>query len=66
MNCMKILTINKIDQIIEILESTERVSEKSEYYKKYAILYLKNYADPLEGERKKSVRIIGEKNEQRS
>ena len=44
---MKRMSIRKIDEMISLLESTERVDGNSEYHKNMAIAYLKNYADAL-------------------
>lgn len=54
---MRRLIIHRINQIIQDLESTERVNGKSERYKQFAISYLQNYRVELECKGKKSVKI---------
>lgn len=54
---MKRLTINKLDEIIQTLESTDYIDNQTQYHKNMAISYLKNYADLLDGKGVKSVKV---------
>lgn len=54
---MKRLTINKLDEIIQTLESTDYIDNQTQYHKNMAISYLKNYADLLDGKGIKSVKV---------
>ena len=61
---MKRISIRKIDEMISLLESIERVDGNSENYKNLAVAYLKNYADAIEDKGMKTVRIRGSEDEQ--
>lgn len=64
---MKRLTVSRIDEIIQTLESAERIDHRTEYHKTMAVSYLKNYADLLDGKGIKSVKLKeGEKIEKRA
>lgn len=64
---MKRLTLSRIDEIIQTLESAERIDHRTEYHKTMAVSYLKNYADLLDGKGIKSVKLKGdEKIEERT
>ena len=54
---MKRLTLNKLDEIIQTLESTDYIDNQTQYHKDMAISYLKNYADLLDGKGVKSVKV---------
>lgn len=55
---MKRITVKRIDEFIKILESVEHTNDElTNMYKKYAVEYLKNYADRLDYMNKKSVKI---------
>lgn len=54
---MKRLTINKLDEIIQTLESADYIDNQTQYHKNMAISYLKNYADLLDGKGIKSVKV---------
>ena len=45
---MKRISIRKIDEMISLLESIERVDWNSENYKNLDVAYLKNYATAIE------------------
>lgn len=51
----KRIRVEKLDEWIEILKSTERVNHDSEYFKRNAIPYLEQYVDSLKEAGKKTV-----------
>lgn len=61
---MKRMSIRKIDEMIYLLESIEKVDGDSEYYKNVAIAYLKNYADAIDDRGLKTLVIKGNEHEQ--
>lgn len=60
---MKRISIRKIDEMISLLESIEKVDGNSEYYKNMAIAYLKNYADAIDDRGLKTLVIKGKEHE---
>lgn len=60
---MKRISIRKIDEMIYLLESIEKVDGNSEYYKNMAIAYLKNYADAIDDRGLKTLVIKGNEHE---
>lgn len=60
---MKRISIRKIDEMISLLESIERVDGNSENYKNLAVAYLKNYADAIEDKGMKTVRVRSSEDE---
>lgn len=60
---MKRMSIRKIDEMIYLLESIEKVDGNSEYYKNMAIAYLKNYADAIDDRGLKTLVIKGNEHE---
>lgn len=56
----KRIRLDKIDEWIAILKSTERVDGETERQKQWAITYLENYVDLLKRKGKKTV-VLEEK-----
>lgn len=54
------IRVEKLDEWIEILKSTEKVNRDSEYFKQNAIPYLEQYVDSLKEAGRKTV-VLEEK-----
>ena len=55
------IKVEKLDEWIKILKSTEKVNRSSEYFKQNAIPYLEQYVDSLKEAGRKTVVSIGRK-----
>ena len=60
---MKRISIRKIDEMISLLESIEKIDGSSEYHKNMAIAYLKNYADAIDDHGLKTLVVKGNEHE---
>lgn len=53
------MTVQEIDKFLNRLTNTEKLDDRSEYYKNQAIQYLKLYADVVEDRGRKRLKERG-------